>query len=125
MIKSIKIAVIMILVVSSSCFSQNKPVVNLTDKTFSLYIDYDQDTPTIWGYQSADLNSKKMICFSSETAIVEENKSKCVLGSYFETMDLNIQYIEIVGAFLKLKYKNEGQADEIFYVKKTDVRIEQ
>ena len=66
-----------------------------------------------------------MICFSSETAIVEENKSKCVLGSYFETMDLNIQYIEIVGAFLKLKYKNEGQADEIFYVKKTDVRIEQ
>ena len=124
MIKSIKIAAIMILL-SSSCFSQNKPVVNLTDKTFSLYMDYDQDTPTIWGYQSADLKSKKMICFSSETVIVEENKSKCLLGSYYETMDLDIQYIEIVGAFLKLKFKKEGQGDEIFYVKKTDVRIEQ
>jgi hypothetical protein len=123
MIKSIKILLLIILL-SGSCFSQNKPVVSLTDKTFNLYIDYDLDTPTTWGYQSPDLKSKKSICFSSETSIIEGYQSKCILGCYYETLDLDIQYVGIVGAFVKLKFKKEGKADVIFYVKKTDVRID-
>lgn len=76
------------------------------------------------GYQSPDLTSKKSICFSGETSIIEGYKSKCILGCYYETMDLDIEYVRLVGAFVELKFKKEGKADVLFYVKKSDVRID-
>ena len=82
------------------CFSQNLPLINKADKSFGLYMDKYDETPLIYGYKLPDLKSQKMICFSSFTEDVDNNPHKCILGAYYETGDLNIEYVSINGIFV-------------------------
>jgi hypothetical protein len=116
--------VILFVLLTNFCYSQNLPSINRADKSFSLYIDESDETPLIYGYKIPDLNSEKMICFSSFTSDVENNPHKCVLGAYYETGDLSIEYITIEGNFVKLKFKEEGKQDILFFVEKRCVKFE-
>lgn len=116
--------VILSVLLSNFCYSQNLPSINKVDKSFSLYMDKYDDTPLIYGYKLPDLKSEKMICFSSFTSDVDNNPHKCVLGAYYETDGLNIEYITIEGNFVKLKFKEEGKQDTLFYVEKKNIKFE-
>jgi hypothetical protein len=109
---------------SNFCYSQNLPTINKTDKSFSLYMDKYDETPLIYGYKSPDLKGEKMICFSSFTSDVDNNPHRCILGAYYETGDLNIEYINLEGNFVKLIFKEEGKQDTLFYVEKNNLKFE-
>ena len=104
--------------------SQNLPIINKLQKSFSLYIDKFNDTPLIFGYKLPDINSNKMICFSSLTSDVESNPHQCILGSFYETGNLNIKYISIEGNFVKLKCIEDKKQDVFFYIEKKYVTFE-
>jgi hypothetical protein len=106
------------------CYSQNLPSINIADKSFSLYMDKYDETPLIYGYKLPDLKSEKLICFSSFTSDVDNNPHKCVLGAYYETGNLSIEYITTEGSFIKLKFKVEGKQDTLFYVEKKNIKFE-
>lgn len=102
-------------------YAQNLPVVNRAKQTFNVYMaDNDDDTPLIYGYETPVTGSKKMICFSSFTADVENNPHKCALGAYYTTDDITIKYITVEGDFVKLQF--EGK--EFFYIEKKFVKFE-
>lgn len=111
-------------VLTNDCFAQNLPTINTAKKTFNVYMETDDDTPLIYGYESADLTSKKMICFSSMTADVDGNPHKCVLGAYYTTDEISIDYIATEGSFVKLKFTADGKPDAIFYIEKKMVKFE-
>ena len=116
--------VILFVLLTNFCYSQNLPSINRTDKSFSLYIDESDETPLIYGYKLPNLKSEKLICFSSFTSDVENNPHKCVLGAYYETGDLSIEYIINEGNFVKLKLKVEGKQDRLFYIEKKKIKFE-
>ena len=66
----------------------------------------------------------KIICFSSATSDVENNPYECKLGSYYETSDLEIEYVSTIGDFIKLKLKSASNKDEYFYINKSRVKFE-
>lgn len=109
---------------TSESFAQNLPVVNTAKKSFALYMDNSDDTPLIFGYEKADVNSKRMICFSSMTVDVEGNPNKCVLGSYYESGELNIEYVSLEGGFVKLKFISDNASETVFYIEKKNVKIQ-
>lgn len=115
---------ILFALLTNFCYSQNLPSINKADKSFSLYMDKYDDTPLIYGYKLPNLKSEKMICFSSLTSDVDNNPHRCILGAYYETSDLNIEYITIEGNFVKLKFKEEGKQDALFYVEKKYIKFE-
>jgi hypothetical protein len=123
-----KVLTISLLILSTSltnfCYSQNLPYVNKANKSFSHYTSKFETTPLIYGYKLPNLKSEKMICFSSKTSDVQENPQKCVLGAYYDTVDLNIEYITIEGNFVKLKFKEEGKQDILFYILKKFIIFE-
>jgi hypothetical protein len=115
------IAFIVLAVFTTQCFAQNLPRVNISKKTFSIYEDMSDDTPLIYGYESADISSKKTICFSSMTADVENNPHHCSLGAYYTTDDIEVEYISTEGSFVKLKFI---ASSTVFYVEKKYVVFE-
>ena len=115
---------ILFALLTNFCYSQNLPSINKADKSFSLYMDKYDDTPLIYGYKLPDLKSEKLICFSSFTSDVDNNPHKCVLGAYYKTGDLSIEYITIEGSFVKLKFKVEGKQDTLFYIEKKNIKFE-
>ena len=115
---------ILFTLLTNFCYSQNLPSIDKEEKSFSLYMDKYDETPLIYGYKLPDLKSEKMICFSSFTSDVDNNPHKCVLGAYYETGDLNIEYITIEGNFVKLKFKEEGKQDTLFYVETEYIKFE-
>lgn len=117
-------AVLLFASITNLCFSQNLPLINKVDKSFGLYMDKYDETPLIYGYKLPDLKSQKMICFSSFTEDVDNNPHKCVLGSYYETGDLSIEFVSIKGTFVELKFKAEGKQDALFYIEKKNVKFE-
>ncbi len=123
-----KILAVTVIIVASiftnQCFAQNLPVVNKAKKSFNVYMVSDDDTPLIYGYETADISSKKMICFSSFTVDVENNPHKCVLGAYYTTDDISIDYLVTEGDFVKLAFKEAGKSDVIFYIEKKFVKFE-
>ncbi len=115
---------ILFALLTNFCYSQNLPVVNKNDKSFSLYPSKFDDTPLTYGYKSPELTSEKIICFSSFTDDVENNPHKCLIGAYYSTYDLNIEYITTENNFVKLKFKEEGKQDIMFYVEKKYIIFE-
>ncbi len=99
--------------------AQNLPVVNRTKKTFSVYMADDDDTPLIYGYETASTSSKKMICFSSFTVDVDGNPHKCALGAYYTTDAIDVEYIGIEGSFVKLQL-----AGTVFYIETKMVKFQ-
>lgn len=104
--------------------AQNLPVVNTTKKIFYLEQDMTDDTPLIFGYETADINSKKMIAFSSFTKDVENNPNQCVLGAYYDSSDLDIGYVETTGNFVKLAFKKTDGSQTTFFIEKKNVTIQ-
>jgi len=106
------------------CYSQNLPYVSMEDKSFSLFIDKFDEQPLVLGFLLPDVESKKMICFSSYTSDVENNPYKCELGAYYDSSDVNIEFVTIEGNFVKLKFKKEGDEDKFFYIEKEKIRFQ-
>lgn len=118
------LAILSGLVLTNDCFAQNLPVIDMAKKTFNIYMDNSDDTPLIYGYETDDLTSKKLICFSTMTADVDGNPHKCKLGAYYTTDDISITYIENAGNFVKLKFVADGNEETIFYVEKKMVKFQ-
>ncbi len=112
------------LVTTHFAFSQNLPIIDKAEKSFNLYMDYENETPLIFGFRSPDVNSEKMICFSSETSDIEDNPHQCSLGAFYETGELIVQFIGFEGAFVKLKIETEEKGLQIFYMENKNVRID-
>jgi len=105
-------------------YSQNLPVINKTKKTFNLYMDNGDDTPLIYGYETASASGKKIICFSTFTVDVENNPHKCLLGAYYHTEDIEIQYLGTEGAFVKLQFIDSNKGNTVFYIETKNVKFE-
>lgn len=122
--KKIIIAVTFMFVLgfANQVMAQNFPQINAAKGTFDLYMG-DDDTPLIYGYESADATSKKLICFSSMTADVEGNPHKCSLGAYYTTDEIEVQYIATEGSFVKLKFISQSKSSTIFYIEKKFVKF--
>lgn len=108
----------------SKTYAQNLPKINTVKKTFILEMDMTDDTPLLFGYETADINSKKVICFSSFTKDVDNNPNKCELGAYYEAGELDITYVETSGNFVKLIFKKSDGSSTPFYMQKKDVSLE-
>lgn len=115
--------VIAILLVNS-VFSQNLAVVDKVENSFHVYADEYGDGITIFGYESPSTKSKKMICISPNTSDVEDNPHNCLLGAYYTTDDLVIEYISTEGSFVKLSIIEADAGQFIFYVETKNVRFD-
>lgn len=117
---------IVLLLVTSSAIGQ---VIGTVDKkTKEFYIASDQKMSyTVYGYQFANITTRPMICFSSNVDVVHANSSKCSLGSYFDTGNLNagdhIFFLGPIGTFGKMNFVSGGGKKTIFYLPKTSYRI--
>jgi hypothetical protein len=73
----------------------------------------------IFGYQYANITTRKMICFSSYTYDVGDNLNKCPLGSYFDSGKMKegdrILYVGKVGSFSKMTFISGSGKKTIFY----------
>jgi hypothetical protein len=76
----------------------------------------------IFGYQFANISSRKMICFSSHAGDVTANFNECPLGAYYDTGRLNpgdkIVYLGPYGSFGKMKFISAGKKETVFYIPK-------
>jgi hypothetical protein len=74
----------------------------------------------VYGYQFANINMKKMICFSSSVNDVGSNYANCPLGSYYNTNQLKegdrIFYLGNVGTFGKMNYVTGAGKKILFYL---------
>ena len=123
--KIITISILVLIApIKNICLSQNLPRIDKETKSFYLYMENDDDTPLIFGYSLPNVQSEKIICFSSATSDIENNPNKCKLGSYYETSDIEIEYDSTIGDFIKLKLKSASNKDEYFYIKKSRVIFE-
>lgn len=104
-----------------SVSAQNLPVISTSNKMFYLEMG-DDDTPLIYGYERADINSKKLICFSSFTKDVENNPHQCTYGAFYDTSDLDIRYDSNAGDFVKLRMKT-ASGDVYFYIEKKNINF--
>jgi len=104
-------------------------VIGRVDKrTKEFYIHTDLAMPyRVFGYQLANAQSRKMICFSSRAQDVASNSSSCLLGAYFDTGKLNtgdkIVYLGRYGTFGKMKYISRKGKKTIFYLPKSSFRV--
>lgn len=103
--------------------AQNLPTINTSSKSFFLEMSQGDDTPLIFGYESPDAGSKKLICFSSFTKDVENNPHRCAYGAYYDTSELDIQYAGSSGNFVKLKMNRSG-SEVYFYMEKKNINFE-
>jgi hypothetical protein len=82
---------------------------------------------SIIGYQFANLTTKKMICFSSNSSLVRENDHDCPLGAYFDTNHLKegdlIYYLGTAGSFAKMNFVHGNGTKTIFYIPKNSFTI--
>ncbi len=73
----------------------------------------------IFGYQYANVTTRKMICFSSYTYDVGDNLNKCPLGSYFDSGKMKegdrITYVGKAGSFSKMMFTSGSGKKTIFY----------
>ncbi|MCP4442190.1 MAG: hypothetical protein GY810_25050 [Aureispira sp.] len=103
--------------------SGNLPIIDKKDGAFYLYMENTEDTPLIFGYNKADSNSEKVICFSSMTKDIENNPHKCTYGAYYHAEDIKITYIETMGDYVVLDFSSYADYETIFYMRKGDVKF--
>lgn len=102
----------------------NLPVIDKEDGGFYLYMETNEDTPLIFGYDKPNTESKKVICFSSMTKDVENNPHNCTYGAYYDTEEIKILYVETIDDYVVLNFSSYADGETIFYMKKGDVRFE-
>lgn len=116
---------------STNLLAQNLPVIYTSSNEFHLIIDFSDDTPLLFGYVEKDINSEKAIAFSSFTEDIDGNPHDCILGAYYETEDIKINYLGTEGNWVKLSYVHldfgepgEDPYEFHFYMKKEHVEFE-
>jgi hypothetical protein len=81
----------------------------------------------VFGYEFPSDKTRKMICFSSNRADVNDNFNKCPLGSYYDTNRMNpgdnIRYIGDIHGFGKMLYISAAGKKTIFYLPKSSYTI--
>lgn len=119
--KTLFILLITFLAFNPKCEAQAKAFILKQTGEFHLNSDTNNEF-TVFGYSNADTKSKKMILFSVFTNLVENNPSKCPLGSYYNTGGMNpgdrIIFSKIVGAYVKLNFVTATKRIIPFYMKK-------
>jgi hypothetical protein len=74
------------------------------------------------GYEYPNITTKRMICFSSNTNLVNDNMAKCPLGAYFDTGRMKegdrIVYLGKEGSFSKMSFISGTGKKTIFYFPK-------
>jgi hypothetical protein len=116
----------LLLLVTSSAIGQVIGRVDKKTKEFSVAPDQKMDY-RVYGYQYANITTRKMICFSSHDADVRDNYSRCPLGSYFDTDKLKvgdkIVYMGPNGSFAKMSFIAGTGQKTLFYLPKSSFII--
>jgi hypothetical protein len=117
---------VLFLLVTSSAIGQVVGRVDKKTKEFSIAPD-QKSNYTILGYQYPNATTRKMICFSSNVNTMQDNVSKCLLGSYFDTDKMKvgdkIYYLGVAGSFAKMNYVTGGGKKILFYLPKSSFAI--
>jgi hypothetical protein len=118
----------LILILFVSLHATGQTVGKVDKKTKEFFIAGDQKVEyRIYGYQFANISTKKMICFSSNRYDVAANIANCPLGSYFNTGLLKegdrIVYLGMVGTFGKMNYISGSGKKTLIYIPKTSYVI--
>lgn len=99
----------------------NKLQVTKQDSIVRLYsnIRYDH---RIFGYEKADLKSRKKILFSVFTFDVEGNPCNCVFGSFYETSSMKgitMKYVGKEKSFMKVElHEGKTKLGTVYFEKK-------
>jgi len=120
------LSIILVMLVTSSAIGQVVGRVDKKTKEFSIAPD-QKSNYTIVGYQYPNNTTKKMICFSSNVNTVQDNLSKCQLGSYFDTDKMKVGdkiiYVGVAGTFAKMNYVTGTGRKIMFYLPKSSFAI--
>lgn len=117
------------LIISSAAISQNTTppgsltVAHVDKKTKEFFVTSNPKAEyKIFGYEYANITTRKMVCFSSYTYDVGDNLNKCPLGSYFDSGKMKegdrIIYVGKAGSFSKMMYISGSGKKTIFYFPK-------
>lgn len=99
-----------------------------------IYLDADMksDDYKIFGYESADVKSSKMLLLSTMTADVENNPHACSLGAFYDMDAMNdegVEFSKYLGeesgfAKFEMLVKDEGSvANPTIYIEKGWVKV--
>ena len=117
---------ILFLLITSSAIGQVVGRVDKKTKEFSIAPDQKSDY-TVLGYQYPNNSTRKMICFSSNVNTVQDNISKCLLGSYFDTDKMKVGdkiiYLGTAGSFAKMNFVSGSGKKILFYLPKSSFAI--
>ncbi len=109
------------LFISILAVGQNTAYVDKKSKEFILTPNPKSEFEIV-GYEYPNISTKRMICFSSNTNLVNDNMAKCPLGAYFETGRMKegdrIIYLGKEGSFSKMNYISGTGKKTIFYFPK-------
>jgi hypothetical protein len=109
------------LFISILAVGQNTAYVDKKSKEFILAPNPKAEFEIV-GYEYANISTKRMICFSSNSNLVSDNMAKCPLGAYFETGRMKegdrIFYLGKAGSFSKMNFVSGTGKKTIFYFPK-------
>jgi hypothetical protein len=122
-----KFFITVVLLISMSAASA-QAVGSVFKKTKQFYVPSGiKDDYRFFGYEFPSNNARKLICFSSHRADVNDNYNKCPLGSYYDTNRMkpgdNISFIGEVRGFGKMLYVSAAGKKMIFYLQKSNYTI--
>lgn len=99
----------------------NKLQVTKQDSIVRLYSNIRHDH-RIFGYEKADLKSRKKILFSVFTFDVEDNPCNCVFGSFYETSSMKgitMKYVGKEKSFMKVElHEGKTKLGTVYFEKK-------
>jgi hypothetical protein len=101
--------------------STGQPIARVDKKTKEFFLPPGLKTEyRVFGYQYANAETRKLICFSSHEGDVRANYNQCPLGSYFDTEKMSggdkIIYLGPAGGFAKMNYISGREKKTIFYL---------
>jgi hypothetical protein len=113
---------VLLLLITSHSIGQSIGRVDKKTKEFTVAANQKADYQ-VFGYEYANITTKKMICFSSHMGDVKDNYSKCPLGSYFDSDKMKIGdkilYLGNAGTFGKMNYISASGKKTMFYLPKS------
>ncbi|PIB36092.1 hypothetical protein BFP72_12150 [Reichenbachiella sp. 5M10] len=98
--------------------AETQAVIEKMDSTVWLMSKIGNDH-RIFGYQSPDSTSKKMIVFSAYTEDVEGNPHHCAYGSYYDMSDLKnmkLKWIDDQGGYSQVAIYRDGTEQGVIYI---------
>lgn len=123
-----KIIISLFLFLTVTLSGSSQPVAHVDKKSKEFIIPSNSKIDfNIIGYQFPNQDTKKMICFSSNSNMVRENDHECALGAYFDTNHLKegdmIYYLGQVGIYAKMNFVQGNGKKTVFYILKSNLVI--